>query len=124
MTPCEELGYKVGDEFVVVRGNGSLLEGDIVYLPEDDGTNCPKFSKKEGRTELDADSLSKTTTAYLPLDWVTKIEEDDPSKHPPLVQVAIAVKVLGQELTLDQVADLIEELNSLRTMVGSGQING
>ena len=43
MTPCEKLGYKVGDKFTVIKD--SLLEkGTIVVLSEDDGSEVPWFT--------------------------------------------------------------------------------
>ncbi len=42
MTPCEELGYKVGDEFVVTGGT-MFTTGDIIVLIYDDGTSVPEF---------------------------------------------------------------------------------
>ncbi|WP_050978604.1 hypothetical protein [Edwardsiella tarda] len=42
-TPCEKLGYEVGDKFVVVReGNRSIAEvGDVLTLEFDDGSDRP-----------------------------------------------------------------------------------
>lgn len=50
MTPCEELGYKVGDKFIVVESDGGygFTEGSIVVLEEDDGSPCPCFKLLEG----------------------------------------------------------------------------
>lgn len=45
LTPCETLGYKVGDRFVMTEseiGEGFKL-GDEVVLAEDDGSWCPRF---------------------------------------------------------------------------------
>lgn len=43
MTPCEKLGYKVGDKFTVIKD--SLLEkGTIVVLSEDNGSEVPWFT--------------------------------------------------------------------------------
>lgn len=50
MTPCEELGYKVGDKFVVIDISGACSDteaGEVVYLSEDDGTSYPSFSTAE-----------------------------------------------------------------------------
>ena len=50
LTPCEKLGYKVGDKFRVDhRVTGSVNYGDILTLIQDDGTECPYFS---GSTRL------------------------------------------------------------------------
>lgn len=43
MTPCEKLGYKVGDEFVVVETKTTFELGSKVRLIDDDGTSFPKF---------------------------------------------------------------------------------
>ena len=37
MTPCERLGYKVGDEFEVICHH-AFKKGQVVTLHEDDGT--------------------------------------------------------------------------------------
>lgn len=50
MTPCEELGYKVGDKFVVTQDNHDkygLSKGDILHLLIDDGTDVPFFSCRD-----------------------------------------------------------------------------
>jgi len=45
MTRCEELGYKVGDKFVVKNGYSSAYydEGDVLILTNDDTSDCPEF---------------------------------------------------------------------------------
>jgi len=59
MTPCEELGYKVGDKFkVVCSDDGNFSKNTIVYLVQDDCTECPRFSK-----------LPLTNEAYDEDDW-------------------------------------------------------
>lgn len=47
MTPCEELGYKVGDEFEVISHH-AFKNGQVVTLHEDDGTECPLFAGDGG----------------------------------------------------------------------------
>lgn len=47
MTPCEKLGYKVGDEFEVISHH-AFKNGQVVTLHEDDGTECPLFSGDGG----------------------------------------------------------------------------
>ena len=47
MTPCEKLGYKVGDEFEVIRHH-AFKNGQVVTLHEDDGTECPLFAGDGG----------------------------------------------------------------------------
>ena len=47
VTPCEMLGYKVGDEFEVIRHH-AFKKGQVVTLHEDDGTECPLFAGDGG----------------------------------------------------------------------------
>ena len=47
MTPCERLGYKVGDEFEVISHH-AFKKGQVVTLHEDDGTECPLFAGDGG----------------------------------------------------------------------------
>lgn len=48
MTPCEELGYKVGDKFVVKETSDYFHIGEVVTLYCDDGTTSPQFESKDG----------------------------------------------------------------------------
>lgn len=63
-TPCEKLGYKVGDRFEVTAGSvdSSYRVGFFVTLERDDGTDLPKFTSADG-----------CTSYYLHLDQVKKI---------------------------------------------------
>jgi len=47
MTPCEMLGYKVGDEFEVIS-HYAFKKGQVVTLHEDDGTECQLFAGDGG----------------------------------------------------------------------------
>lgn len=46
MTPCEKLGYNVGDEFTVIEDSFKFGVGSIVSLQEDDGTSSPYFTNE------------------------------------------------------------------------------
>ena len=51
MTPCEKLGYKVGDRFEAVRDcYNAIDQGDILVLVHDDGTSEPEFKDQAGST--------------------------------------------------------------------------
>ena len=66
MTPCKELGYRVGDKFTVIEDSSYFFEpNDIVYLVDDDGSCCPLFSR----------NLEDSDTRYLKLSEVMKITE-------------------------------------------------
>ena len=43
MTPCEKMGYKVGDEFEMLVSAYGWEVGEVVKLIHDDGTKCPDF---------------------------------------------------------------------------------
>ena len=48
MTPCEKLGYKVGDRFEVCEKAGYGFElGDIAVLDDDDGSRIPFFTNEK-----------------------------------------------------------------------------
>ncbi len=47
-TPCEKLGYKVGDHFVVLNISLYFDKGELVTLYLDDGTTAPLFENEEG----------------------------------------------------------------------------
>ena len=66
MTPCEKLGYKVGDKFRVVDGTGVLYAaGSFITLIRDDGTSCPRFNGVHARYE--------SGDGFFPLDFVEKV---------------------------------------------------
>lgn len=61
-TPCERLGYTVGDVFEVVgRGDCFYSKGDKVVLEDDDGSGCPYFlsPKHSHKISCDLDHLKK-----------------------------------------------------------------
>ena len=64
MTPCEKLGYKAGDEFVVTEDHWNAKKGEKHTLLDDDGTSLPYFEKHtKGGSER-----------YFPhLNWVEKV---------------------------------------------------
>lgn len=48
-TPAEQLGYKVGDKFVILDcGTSTLTAGRIISLYDDDGTDCLLFKIEDG----------------------------------------------------------------------------
>ncbi|AHX01165.1 hypothetical protein M316_0100 [Nitrincola phage 1M3-16] len=72
MTPCEELGYKVGDKFVIVADTEyHYSKGDIVTLDEDDGTNMPYFKVKDS-----------WCSSRIHLFEVEKIEKESTNRRP------------------------------------------
>lgn len=72
MTPCEKLGYKVGDRFIML---GDLpvdcfSRGSIIELIKDDNTDVPKFRLISGKCE------NGNKTSYEDLHLLQKIEEN------------------------------------------------
>lgn len=47
MTPCEKLGYKVGDKFEVLRRTAFFKAGTVIILHHDDGSSHPYFYSEE-----------------------------------------------------------------------------
>lgn len=45
MTPCEKLGYKVGDRFRILNNNkdSDRVAGDFLIIQKDDGDHFPRF---------------------------------------------------------------------------------
>ena len=68
MTPCENLGYKVGDKFEVVgdSSSSSFIYGETVELILDDDSGFPRFSR-----------LSDGSEQWLLLKDVKKITTDN-----------------------------------------------
>ena len=67
MTPCQKLGYNVGDKFVVIIDNlkrYNFTKGSIITLYEDDGSDFPLFKSIVGDEEF-----------YTPLLEIEKIED-------------------------------------------------
>ena len=72
MTPCEELGYKVGDKFIVTKG-GTFSVGSVVMLYRDDNSYTPLFKLIKGSCKYNV--CDGETGAYLHLGKVKPIEE-------------------------------------------------
>lgn len=72
-TPCEKLGYKVGDRFVVTGPGGNFNKGSAIELIHDDASSMPRFKIISGvcNTSRDCDG-----TSFTHLDRLTKIESD------------------------------------------------
>lgn len=72
MTPCEELGYKVGDKFIVTKG-GTFSVGSVVMLYRDDNSYTPLFKLIKGSCKYNV--CDGEAGAYLHLGKVKPIEE-------------------------------------------------
>lgn len=74
MTPCEKLGYKVGDRFKVVDGTGvHYAVGSFITLIHDDGSSCPRFNGVH--------AIYESGDSFFPLDFVEKVAKLKPAKQ-------------------------------------------
>ena len=74
MTPCEKLGYKVGDKFKVVDGTGvHYAVGSFITLIHDDGSSCPRFNGVH--------AIFESGDSFFPLDFVEKVAKIKPAKQ-------------------------------------------
>lgn len=80
MTPCQKLGYKVGDEFFIPPTEKNYpYEGEIVTLEWDDGSSCPRFylpSKKVTRY-IELNRVVPTETSSCPSHYDSEIQPKD-----------------------------------------------
>lgn len=67
MTPCEKLGYKVGDKFEVVADSCGFKAGQVVTLARDDESRAPCFSGKNAAYQ---NAPGRAEGAYIGLDNV------------------------------------------------------
>lgn len=80
-TPCEKLGYKVGEQFLKCEDNSGFSSGSIIELINDDGSECPEFKLVSGICEY-ADNR-----AFEVLEHLQKIStEKEKTKEPEVVK--------------------------------------
>lgn len=75
MTPCEKLGYKVGDEFEVIEDSVYFKKGDVVSLKIDDNSSFPFFINEK----VVRDGYSKGCAMYA--SSVRKVTKLKPAKQ-------------------------------------------
>jgi hypothetical protein len=73
MTPCQKLGYNVGDRFKVKSIRGSFTKDSKIELLRDDKTDCPLFKLIVGHCHYN--STDAVPEAYTYLDNIEKIED-------------------------------------------------
>lgn len=72
-TPCEEMGYKVGDEFIVQEDACGFVKGQVIKLYRDDGSGCPLFQGINSWYNL----CDGQEGAYFDLDCVVKLVKEE-----------------------------------------------
>lgn len=95
MTPCERLGYKVGDKFEVVGDHFCFEKGCIVKLTLCDDSSAPEF-EFEGKS------------AFMDLDKVSKIENKSllATRH----DIIDAIRETGAKISLQDAMEIAETL--------------
>lgn len=74
MTPCQELGYEVGDRFVMKQTNDVFTAGDIIELYEDDHSFNPLFLAISNK-DIAYTLAGGKPGAYVSLDKITPVGE-------------------------------------------------
>lgn len=77
-TPCDKLGYKVGDQFVVNAGQpitGPYSDNSVIELTRDDGSSIPKFQLIIGRC------YRPSGNSYYPLEYIKPLLTAKPHVH-------------------------------------------
>ena len=77
MTPCGELGYKVGDSFEVIN-KGVFSKGSVVMLSEDDNTDMPRFILIQGHRLTTGGGVG--SQAYIHIDELKPYLQDLPTE--------------------------------------------
>lgn len=72
MTPCEKLGYKVGDYFLVVNP-GAFTAGSIIQMCHDEDDGVPAFSLIQGNSRYG----SEERPHYVALKRVRKLSPEE-----------------------------------------------
>lgn len=78
LTPCEQLGYKVGDKFIVLETTAGFTKGQTVHLYKDDGTPVPPFKGANTRFALCGED---EPGAFLSLDYVKPFKESNTNQE-------------------------------------------
>jgi hypothetical protein len=101
-TPCEELGYKVGDLFIGTDED-YITFGYVIVLAVDDGSDCPKFVKESvyvGDVDYKCSDFD-----FLHLRRVRKLEETP--------EVKLATFTVESSVAIQQNKELTEALKEL-----------
>jgi hypothetical protein len=106
-TPCEELGYKVGDLFVATD-EGYTTSGYNVVLSVDDGSEYPMFVKElvyARDVKCDRKDFDYNDFDFLHLSVVRKLEETP--------EVKLATFTVESSIAIQQIKELTEALKEL-----------
>ena len=83
LTPCEQLGYKVGDKFIVLKTTDGFIKGQTVNLYKDDGTSMPLFKGENTRHN----HCNGAQGAWLNFDNVKHIKESNTKEENKMTEV-------------------------------------
>ena len=84
LNPCEQLGYKVDDKFIVIKTTEGFTKGQTVHLYKDDGTSIPLFKGANTRFALCGGGDSG---AFLSLDYVKPFKESNTKEEKKMTEV-------------------------------------
>ena len=132
MTPCQKLGYKVGDEFIIQKETCGFVKGQTVELYEDDGTNEPLFRGDN----MCYNHCDGREGAYFDLDLVIKVVKEekeemqfDMKKEPWYIRVAneqeyeLVQNWLLENYGTNCVAEYSREFKYLTNTYSGGHVN-
>lgn len=98
MTPCEKLGYKVGDKFIT-KGSYTFGGDSIIELEHDDGSEMPLFKLISGHCKYNNAKGGKEG-AYCCFNFVKKIEEKEMTHQKKPHRHADIMKAYADDLGL------------------------
>ena len=83
LTPCEQLGYKEGDKFIVKQETAGFTKNQIITLYKDDGSYMPLFKGKNTRFAI----CDGESGAYLDLSYVKPFKESNTKEEKKMTEV-------------------------------------
>lgn len=101
-TPCEELGYKVGDEFEVIGDEYGDNIGDVFILSNDDGSCTPLFKHKGGKRH-----------GFVCIEVIKPLAKKDQLTPQSTAEPDIVARLTQAAKASNDLPALIAELNSL-----------
>jgi len=122
-TPCQQLGYKVGDKFEVIETDtyrlGGFSTGQVVTLFEDDGTDVPFFQGDNSIHSCQMVGEDLIEGAYLSVDKVkpSYVDADKPKHNTEEVStLKEQLRVANEKIkNLESIKLILEELVNSKT---------
>lgn len=82
-TPCQQRGWKIGDQFTVTSDDSIFTLNSIIELDEDAGTPTPRFKLLKGICVGGTPSSNGYTYDYTSVTYITKLAPigEDTTRH-------------------------------------------